>query len=188
MTGRWQIFLERMSAFAATDPSDAEIAGRGADLLRELIAVDDWLEPRAARSDPVHYQQHLLHCDERGRFSVVSFVWGPGQSTPIHDHTVWGLVGVLRGGEISQRYELSPDGGLVAVEPATILAPGDVDVLLPSEGDIHKVSNLFAERTSVSIHVYGADIGRVSRTAFTPDGVRKTFVSGYASRPEGTSP
>ncbi len=34
----------------------------------------------------------------RERFCVVSFVWGPDQATPIHNHTVWGLVGVLRGG------------------------------------------------------------------------------------------
>jgi predicted metal-dependent enzyme (double-stranded beta helix superfamily) len=32
-------------------------------------------------------------------------VWGPGQTTPIHDHRVWGLIGMLRGSEYSQGFE-----------------------------------------------------------------------------------
>ena len=32
----------------------------------------------------------MNHVDARERFSVVSFVWAPGQKTAIHDHTVWG--------------------------------------------------------------------------------------------------
>src|SRR4051794_8765541 len=40
------------------------------------------------------------------RFSVVSFVWGPGQKTPIHDHSVWGLVGVMRGAERARAFRM----------------------------------------------------------------------------------
>jgi predicted metal-dependent enzyme (double-stranded beta helix superfamily) len=43
---------------------------------------------------------------------VVSFVWAPGQGTPIHDHRVWGLVGVLRGAETSERFVRQGDGSL----------------------------------------------------------------------------
>jgi hypothetical protein len=42
-----------------------------------------------AEPAPDTYRQYLLHCDPLERFSVVSFVWGPGHRTPIHDHTVW---------------------------------------------------------------------------------------------------
>src|SRR3954467_13048330 len=77
---------------------------QGEQLLAELVAHDDWLPSEYAKPDPNRYQQYLLHCDSRERFSVVSFVWGPGQATPVHDHTVWGLVGVLRGAELSQRF------------------------------------------------------------------------------------
>jgi len=37
-------------------------------------------------------------------FLVGSFVWMPGQRTPVHDHTVWGLVGVMRGEETCEEY------------------------------------------------------------------------------------
>jgi predicted metal-dependent enzyme (double-stranded beta helix superfamily) len=60
--------------------------------------------------DPERYQQFLPHADSRQRFSIVSFVWGPGQSTPVHDPTVWGLIGVLRGAEIAHGYHITSDG------------------------------------------------------------------------------
>ena len=70
---------------------------RGGKLLAQLVSHDDWLPDEFAQPNPERYQQFLLYADPDDRFSVVSFVWGPGQATPIHDHTVWGLVGVLRG-------------------------------------------------------------------------------------------
>jgi predicted metal-dependent enzyme (double-stranded beta helix superfamily) len=57
--------------------------------------------------------------------------------------------------------------------------PGDVERLSPREGDIHQVTNA-VDCLSISIHVYGADIGRVHRHAFSPDGTAKTFISGYS--------
>ena len=50
------------------------ILSRGATLLSALVAHDDWLPAEYAKPDPLRYQQYLLHCDSRERFSVVSFV------------------------------------------------------------------------------------------------------------------
>ena len=50
-------------------------------LLAALIAADDWLAEDYAVPNPDSYRQYLLHCDPLQRFSVVSFVWGPGQET-----------------------------------------------------------------------------------------------------------
>ncbi|MGD9601734.1 MAG: cysteine dioxygenase [Gammaproteobacteria bacterium] len=150
-------------------------------LLATLIASDDWLPPPFAAPHPEHYQQYLLHCDPRERFSVVSFVWGPGQRTPIHDHTVWGLIGVLRGAETSRRYTRGPDGRLTAHEAARC-EPGAIEIVSPTLGDIHEVANALPDRASISIHVYGANIGAVRRHAFDPlTGAAKVFVSGYSS-------
>lgn len=181
MTDRFQTFTRAMMDLLGDDRGAAQIEQAGAALLRELVSEDDWLEPAFARPDPDRYQQFLLYCDPQNRFSVVSFVWAAGQSTPIHDHTVWGLIGVLRGGEVSQRFAFQPDGSLRRDGSAVTLRPGEIDVLSPAAGDIHKVSNLYSDRTSISIHVYGADIGRVSRSVFDMNGARKTFTSGYAN-------
>ena len=174
-------FLQRLAALVERTPDTALLLPQGRDLLAELVRHDDWLPAACAQPHPDHYQQYLLHADALGRFSVVSFVWGPGQQTPIHDHTVWGLIGMLRGSEFSQRFvqdaqqRWQPEGA-----PEQLL-PGDVETVYPPDHDVHQVRNAFADRVSISIHVYGANIGGVQRHVFTPDGQTKPFVSGYSS-------
>ena len=177
---RLRDFIGGLAAVLEETSDEAVILERGSALLADLVAVDDWLPDAYAVPDPGRYQQYLLHCDSRERFSVVSFVWGPGQGTPIHDHTVWGLVGVLRGAERAEAFIRQPDGSLVP-GPVGDLHPGDVEALSPIAGDIHRVSNLLTDAPSISIHVYGGNIGAVRRSTFAPDGTPKLFISGYAN-------
>jgi predicted metal-dependent enzyme (double-stranded beta helix superfamily) len=62
------------------------------------------------------------------------------------------------------------------------LEPGQVEAVSPRVGDIHRVSNAFDDRVSISIHVYGANIGAVKRAVYREDGSEKTFISGYSNR------
>lgn len=153
----------------------------GGRLLADLVREDDWLPDDCAQPHPQYYQQYLLYCDPLERFSVVSFVWGPGQKTPVHDHTVWGLIGMMRGAELCRRFEASTAGAPMTVHESTRLLPGDIDRVSPAVGDIHEVSNAHADRVSISIHVYGANIGAVKRHVFdAATGMEKPFVSGYS--------
>lgn len=174
-------FVVAMTRLIDSDPDEPRVLAEGAALLGALIARDDWLPDDFAQPDPQHYQQYLLHADPLERFSVVSFVWGPGQKTPIHNHTVWGLVGVLRGRESSTRFDRDPQGRLVRTADNELLSPGEVDRVSPRIGDIHLVANA-DPGTSISIHVYGANIGAVGRQVFDLEtGAAKPFVSGYSS-------
>ena len=66
--------------------------------------------------------------------------------------------------------------------PEETLRQGDIEIVSPSRGDVHKVSNALADRASISIHVYGANIGAVSRHVFDPDtGAPTEFISGYSN-------
>jgi predicted metal-dependent enzyme (double-stranded beta helix superfamily) len=178
---RLRTFVGQIAALVDGDTPEAALLDAGATALRELIAHDDWLPDAFARPDPERYQQYLLHADSRQRFSVVSFVWGPGQATPVHDHTVWGLIGVLRGAEIAQRYRVAAHGEVVAEGAPERLGAGAVDAVSPRIGDIHRVSNAFSDRTSISIHVYGGNIGAVNRSVYPGGARRKKFVSGYSN-------
>jgi predicted metal-dependent enzyme (double-stranded beta helix superfamily) len=173
-------FIGALGALVEQTTDEDLILAEGGRLLAGLIARDDWLPDAYAQPDPERYQQYLLHCDSRERFSVVSFVWGPGQATPVHDHTVWGLVGVLRGAELSQRFERR-GGTLAAASPVHRLERGEVEAVSPTVGDVHQVTNAFDDRVSISIHVYGANIGAVARSTYDRDGRPKRFVSGYAN-------
>jgi len=174
-------FVQRFAALLEATRDEVVLLAEGASLLTELVTHDDWLPEVYAEAHPQRYQQYLLHCDSSERFSVVSFVWGPGQETPIHDHRVWGLVGVLRGAELNQSYTRAAAGQLREDGKPQRLEVGDVAALSPSGTDIHRVRNAFADRTSVSIHLYGANIGAVSRATYDERGQSKPFISGYAN-------
>ncbi|MEY4748094.1 MAG: hypothetical protein RIQ60_308 [Pseudomonadota bacterium] len=174
-------FVVAMTRLVGQGLEEAATLSQARPLLAALVARDDWLAPELAEPHPQFYRQYLLHADALERFSVVSFVWGPGQATPVHDHTVWGLIGMLRGEEIAQPYTLGADGIARPDGEATRLLPGQVEAVSPTLGDVHKVSNAFADRTSISIHVYGANIGAVRRSVYPPEGGSKLFISGYTN-------
>ncbi|MBD1551255.1 cysteine dioxygenase [Pseudomonas typographi] len=178
---RLRRFVTELGDYLAVETDEAAILDRGQQLLAELVRHDDWLPEEFTRPDPERYQQLLLHADSQQRFSVVSFVWGPGQRTPVHDHRTWGLIGMLRGAEDSQNFVRAADGSLTADGAAIRLVPGQVEAVSPNIGDIHQVSNAFDDRVSISIHVYGANIGAVKRAVFLPDGTEKPFISGYSN-------
>ena len=176
---KFDLFCTQITRIVSDD-DEQEIPSRVRRELRRLITVDDWLRDPWAEERADRFQQHLLYRDCHGRFSVVSFVWGPRQHTPIHDHGVWGVVGVLRGAEWSQRYIIDDWNRPVIREPRSRLNVGDTELLLPEHGDIHQVANALDDSASISIHVYGADIGTCRRRIFEPEGRVVPFVSGYS--------
>ena len=156
------------------------ILDRGSELLAELVSHDDWLPARFAEPDPDRYQQLLLYCDPLERLSVVSFVWGPGQATPVHDHLMWGLIGMLRGQERCEEFDGGP--GDFRCTASHLIEPGEIDRVSPTIGDVHRVSNALDDEASISIHVYGGNIGAVRRHVFdATSGATSPFVSGYSS-------
>ena len=93
--------MTSLTGGAWQDKDENAVVEVGAKLLGELVKHDDWLPEQAARVPAHGYAQNLLWCDPFERFCVVSFVWAPKANTPVHDHEMWGLVGMLRGSETS---------------------------------------------------------------------------------------
>lgn len=182
-TARFRHFVAEFTRLAEKNSHDEKIMlDAGGKLLGDLIKHDDWLPDECAQPHPQFYQQYLLYCDPLERFSVVSFVWGPGQKTPVHDHMVWGMVGMMRGAESCRRFERKAAGQAMIVSETGKLLAGEVDKVSPTVGDIHEVANAHDDRVSISIHVYGANIGAVKRHVFdAATGTDKPFVSGYSS-------
>lgn len=143
---------------------DAVCCAVVAKRLRRALRAD-WLPPEARRSADDTYQRHLLYEDEAGRFSVGSFVWKPGQATPVHDHTGWGVVGVVDGELVSENFATDPEGRL-AQTSVVALKPGATTWLFPAAGDIHRIVNPSTRNTAISIHVYGAPFAAVCRNRY----------------------
>ena len=111
-----------------------------------------------------------MYKPEDEAFSIVAFVWGPGQIAPIHDHLVWGLVGVYEGAIEETRYKKidndEQDNGFhLEVVDTVIAKTHDISFVYPPNADIHGVRNPFDE-TAITIHIYGTDIGKQNRHSY----------------------
>jgi predicted metal-dependent enzyme (double-stranded beta helix superfamily) len=129
-----------------------------ADQLRVHLPDPDLLTPDQRRGHPDRPAGHVLHAEPDGTFSILGLVWRPGQSTRIHDHITWCVVGVLAGTEHEELFDESLNPLGVRDNHA-----GDVSGFAPP-GDIHRIRN-DGNETAISLHIYGTDITRVGTSA-----------------------
>jgi 3-mercaptopropionate dioxygenase len=147
-------------------------------LLRRLVIEPGWLKEKHRRAiEHKSYAQYLLYRPPDHAFSVVSFVWNPGQGSPIHDHCTWGVIGQYEGEEEESRFRII-NNRLERI--GVVLArPGDVSHVYPPSRDIHQIINRSAKPT-ISIHIYGGDIGTQRRHIYDPNtAAMQDFISGY---------
>jgi predicted metal-dependent enzyme (double-stranded beta helix superfamily) len=129
-----------------------------ADQLRAHLPGPEILTPEQRLGEPDRVAGHLLHVEPDGAFSILGLVWRPGQTTRIHDHITWCVVGVLSGVEHEELFDeaLNPVG--TRDNP-----PGEVSGFAPP-GDIHRIRNV-GDETAISLHIYGTDISRIGSSA-----------------------
>ena len=135
---------------------------RTADLvageLRTHLPGPDILTPAQRLGDPDRPAGHVLHAEPDGAFSILGLIWRPGQTTRIHDHITWCVVGVLAGTEYEDLYDV--DLNHVGTRENHV---GDVSGFAPP-GDIHRIRNA-GTTTAISLHIYGTDITRIGSSA-----------------------
>jgi predicted metal-dependent enzyme (double-stranded beta helix superfamily) len=158
------------------EPKDAVLAVE--PLLRRLVTERNWLNEKYIRPIPSRaYAQYLLYRPVDYAFSVVSFVWNPGQGSPIHDHCTWGVIGQYEGEEEESRFRIT--GNRLDRIGVVLARPGDVSHVYPPSRDIHQIRNRSAS-TTISIHIYGGDIGSQRRHTYDPNTAAiQDFISGY---------
>jgi predicted metal-dependent enzyme (double-stranded beta helix superfamily) len=169
-------FLDDVDLTLKSAESEAEIVKRVSDSLTLLLDRRDreWLPDKFLRARSAKYSQYPLYIAPDGTFCVTALAFEPGASTGVHNHRVWGVVGVYRGLEDQTFYKRRPEGGL-RFAGGMICEPGECSYLLPPEEEIHDVLNPTGD-CSVSIHVYGADIARVPRQAYCLETGKTTTV------------
>ncbi len=117
----------------------------------ELLADSTWLPPAYKEATPGSgmgggIASWLLFRAGDGSLALFSLVVPPGAAAPVHDHLAWGIVGLCAGEQDEEVYAHPADSHA----PLTLvtrqhLRPGDFYVLLPPEGDIHRVRNTSPE-------------------------------------------
>lgn len=149
---------DEIREIVSADLTEAETGSGVAAIVSTYVGQKTLLNPENRVGDPNRYKQHILHVEPDSSFSIVSLVWLPGQETPIHDHVSWCVVGVHEGEESEERFAVVESNGdkHLKLEGTGTNPEGQV-VWLSPPGDIHRVTNT-DNRTTISIHVYGADI------------------------------
>lgn len=158
-----------------------KVASRLRTLLQERDILDSrYTRPGRGADRPVLYP---VWVEPDGTFSIASGVWNVGQTTPVHDHGTWGVIGIYQGVEHEVSFKPTNIGRDVRFREtgARDVAERQVIVCCTSDQDIHRVS-CGSGVPCVGIHVYGADIGTIQRHRYDPEtGDVHPFVSGWTA-------
>ena len=154
-------FLQDAEAVIRSSPSESDTLRAFRPLVERLVRTPDSIPREAFAPRTDRFANNLIYRPPDKIFSVMGGHWAPGQTTPIHDHLTWAVVGVVEGEERESIYRRTDDGsdpGRATLERVSerINAPGHVTVL--GEKGIHRIDNV-SRTPSWSIHVYGRDIG-----------------------------
>ena len=141
---------------AKIDVGGSHVPVRVASALARLLSNAGWLPERFTMPGEDSYRRHLLYADPRGRFTILSLVWRPGQGTPVHGHTAWGAVGVYSGTAAVANYCCSPEGVPEFVSQSDC-QPGAVCHVEEGADSPHRVFNP-GNVVAVTIHTYGRDL------------------------------
>ncbi|GAB2492969.1 cysteine dioxygenase family protein [Arenimonas alkanexedens] len=120
---------------------------------------DNGIQLPACVLEPVtdHYARRELYRCESSGYSVVAMTWGPGQGTPIHDHSgLWCVEGIWHGQLEITQYELrAQEGERFHFEPVGThtASAGSAGSLIPPH-EYHTIRNPSASGIAVSLHIY----------------------------------
>ena len=155
-------FIWDIQSMVELAESEREILLIGRDLMARLIATDDWLPTVFAVPNPARGQQFQIYRDGLERFSVVCTVLWGGAFVAISQPSVWEIAGVLRGAVTREQFGGFPTKH-AQVRESHPLRPNAVEANSSGSGNVSRLCNTLDDRTAVVIHVYGGDIGQISR-------------------------
>lgn len=146
---------------AAVDAVIGSVSALVHELLRDWRMQDlRYME----RQPGCRYGSYLLYRAPDASFVVVIDTFDQGQTTQIHNHRTWAVVGLLDGAERNEIYR--PPGNLDGPPQQvaqSVTRPGEVFTMM--ETDMHRLRTDLGAY-SLSFHVYGADVGTIRRVVW----------------------
>lgn len=179
-----QGFLQDVDRTVRGYHSESDILLHLKPVLEKLVSSTGSVPAKAFTPRKDRFAMNLIQMPEDEAYSIIGGVWHPGQTTPIHDHLTWALIGVYGGEEREALFRRTDDGTnpkLAKIQQVSerVNKKGHVTVL--GHSGIHRVDNISLKPT-FSVHIYGRDIGNAERHSYDPaSGEISRFVSGYCN-------
>lgn len=141
------------------------------DTLCELVDEGRVILPQCVyESGDGHYARRELYKDPDGGYTVMAMTWGPGQGTPIHDHSgMWCVEAVWHGQiEVVQFELMEEQNDRARLEPRTTMRAGvgSAGSLIPPH-EYHTIRNPDAQEVAVTVHIYSGEMNRCA--VFAPE-------------------
>ena len=176
---------EVKAAIAAGGPVEEAIE-RFKPAFSALMEDQTWLPEEYMQDAPASGMgngigQWALYRAQDGSLCFFSLVVPPGQSTPIHDHRAWGLIGLYRGTQDEDVFAHDDGHERVHLKSSNTIARGEFFALIPPDDDIHQITTT-SDVTSVSLHLLTNDTGCIWRHRYDETtGLPAPFRSGYVN-------
>ncbi len=178
-------FVRFVAACRSALSAEAEPAPAVAAAMRGLLA-SGWQMADArycAHQPGRQYGSYLLYRSADTGFVVILDSFAAGQTTDIHDHGTWAVVGVVAGVEQDEVFKPAPGTDAPVAGPIRLCPAGSVTAHAPDS--LHRLRTE-PGTDSISLHVYGADVGDRQRNAWSETARRWVrFRSGYANAAMG---
>jgi predicted metal-dependent enzyme (double-stranded beta helix superfamily) len=165
---RWSQSVEGISGDEARiEFFQNELAGflRNQTLIEELLKNIKSGNPYPdLRQAQIIDDEILLYLNPKRLFSLRMFLYGPGDYTPIHDHSSWGVSGAAVGELGVIRYLRQDDGSIEGYAQLLQAAPvylqrGEIELTRPLNEGIHQTGNP-VDGVTMMVSVYGSPIRR----------------------------
>ena len=126
----------------------------------------------------------LLYLNPKGIFSLRMFLFDPGDFTPVHDHSSWGVTGTALNELTVVKYHRDDDGSVegyaqVHETGRLNLLPGETEITMPLNEGIHQTGNS-TQDPMIMVSVYGSPIRRLYVNGF--DSEKNQVFKMYAPR------
>lgn len=130
-------------------------------LMREAMADVGALQQALGINTDALFQPLYRSAD----LTIANMCAAPGSTSPIHNHCMWGVIGVYAGQEDNFLY--SREGG--ELEKTGHRSLSRTDVMVMPDNLIHAIHNPLSE-FNAALHVYGGDlVERPGRSIWNPE-------------------
>ena len=177
-------FIGEVREIVREGGTEEEITARVAERLKPALDAPDLLSTDQLLVKQGGFTLNQIHVEPGDSFSIGAGIWDVGQTTPIHDHGTWGVIGIYRGLEKEESFRREDSRameGTVRIVPdgSRLAGAGEVFICCTTDQDVHRVT-CASDEPVVGVHVYGGDLAKIPRLKYDLDtGAVTKFNTGW---------